>query len=518
MKQKLFIAIYVIGIVLSVTLLDVVVTTIRQNPAVPLTAEQTADLSLSQFTERQNASIDDESQRSWRDFIFAHLLSHTEALAPGCSLRFSYVPVNKAIEPNGNAMYRIKVANQGKEICKNISLSLYYQNKETFSTSTPAPSASDYYWAIGDLKTGDVYDISLTTKTRLSNGEEMLPEGCATADNTSDVCSQISVFARSGASKSSTLSSVIRLFSLPGVSWGHAFRSKEFGIWVWDTPAKMSSAYASEVIRTTKKNGFNVIYLDVDDYLSIADISNDADRTTKKNDYMKSLSLFIQAAKGAGIQVDVVGGAKDWSLEENRWKGYALIDFVREYNARYPAYPIRGLQYDVEPYLTADYGIDKKKTLKQYVEFIDESAKRMTDVHARFTIVIPHFYDGAQKWTPTFSYNGQDGYTFTHLLRVLSQKQDTAIIIMSYRNFFKGDNGIQQISEAEIKEATEGGYATQIIIAQETGNVSPEYVTYYDYPKVSLYDSLNDIQTYFKRYKNYGGMAVHYFDPFLKLD
>lgn len=516
MKRKLFIAIYVVGIVIAVMLLDFVVTTIRRTPATPLTAAQDADLTLSQFTERPNANLEEDTA-TWKDFFLANFFQHTEALSAGCSLRFSHMPVRKAIEPFGNAEYAIKVTNLGRETCENVSLSLYYPDQESFSTSTPAPTASDYYWSIGNLKTGDLYAVSLVTKTTLANGQEMLPEGCAAADNSSDVCSQTSVFARSGASKSTTISSKITLPSILRSLWSNPSRGKEFGIWVWDSPGTMSGAYASEVIAKAKENGFNVIYVTVDDYLPITQIRDEKEQAIKKDAYMKSLSFFIQAAKSAGIAVDVVGGAKDWAIDENRWKGYALIDFVKEYNALHGAYPIRGLQYDVEPYLLSDYNADKAKVLKQYVSFIDESAKRMKDANVRLTIVIPHFYDREQNWTSSFSYNGADGYAFTHLLRVLAQKSDTAIIIMAYRNFFEGDNGIQQISEAELKEAAEGGYGTKIILAQETGNVSPAYVTYHDYPKSALFDTLGEIQGYFKKYKNYGGVAVHYFDPFLML-
>jgi hypothetical protein len=142
----------------------------------------------------------------------------------------------------------------------------------------------------------------------------------------------------------------------------------------------------------------------------------------------------------------------------------------------------------------------------------------MKSVPAGFSIVIPHFYDSNQKWTPAFTYNGEKAHAYTHLLKALSQKERTEIIIMAYRNFFGEENGTRQISEAEIKEASDGGYATKVIIAQETGNVPPAYVTFHDYPKVSLFDALSEIQDYYGNYKNFGGTAVHYFDSFLKLE
>jgi hypothetical protein len=100
----------------------------------------------------------------------------------------------------------------------------------------------------------------------------------------------------------------------------------------------------------------------------------------------------------------------------------------------------------------------------------------------------------------------------------MEKKPGSSIIIMAYRNFFEEDNGTKQISETEIREATQGRYATKIIVAQETGNVPPGYVTFYDYPKVSLHDAMVEIQDYFGQFDAFGGIAVHYFDSFLKLE
>jgi hypothetical protein len=517
MKRKLFVAIYTISIVLAVGVLNFIVVTVKKTDSTPASPEQTVDTGLAQFIERPNSAIMSYNTTT-PFFLLPILYPEKDTYAADCSLRFSYAPKTKAIEPNGNADYTITISNQGKDACKNVSLSLYYTEKESFVTATPAPSASDYYWSIGDLGFGKSYTIMLSVKINASEGEETTAEGCVTADNSQDVCAQNVIFTKAGSSRSSVLSGVLAVPQAIGEIWGRIFDKKEFGIWVWDSPLKMSPSYAQEVLSVAKKNGFNAIYLTIDDYLPIVSIKDSTAQAQARAQYMKTLSVFVQGAKSAGISVDVEGGAKDWAVEENRWKGYALIDFVKEYNASYPNAKVRGLQYDVESYLMLDYDSNKTERLREYVEFIDESARRMANVDAQFSIVIPHFYDNVQKWTPPFKYNGRDAYTYTHLLEVLKQKNGTSMLIMAYRNFFDGGNGIKQISETEIQEASDGGYSTKLIVAQETGDVPPSYVTFHDYPKVSLFDTLSEIQTNFNHYKDFGGTAVHYFDAFLKLN
>lgn len=517
MKQKFFILVYTFTIVAAVSALYLVVTTIQRKPATPLSAEESADIAIGQYRDRANSNIMPMTSSRGIPILNA-FVPDQDAVSTGCSIRFSLVPTKKAVEPYGMITYTLTLLNQGNETCHNVSLSDYYTDKEHFISSNPSPTASDYYWAIGSLTPGASKKIEIVTEALVGDGEQIMSDACVTADNSKDVCSGNIVFVQRGASLGSSAMNNILVQKVTGAIWGQIFGRREFGIWVWDSPMKMTEAQASRVIEISKKNGFNVIYVTIDDYLPITQIRDSAERTNKTNAYMQDLSAFITAARAAGIEVDVVGGDKDWANPNNRWKGYALIDFVKQYNLTHPRSLIRGLQYDVEPYLLPSYGVDKKKELKYFLEFIDQSVTRMQNVPAQFSIVIPHFYDDVQNWTPAISYGGKEKHTFSQLMDILQRKPNSSVIIMAYRNFFENNNGIKQISEVEINEATKGKYKTKVIVAQETGNVSPNYVTFYDYPKSALFDSLDQISTYFGKYPNFGGVAVHYFDSFLKME
>ncbi len=292
---------------------------------------------------------------------------------------------------------------------------------------------------------------------------------------------------------------------------------QEYGIWVWETPPKMSETYVDQMIASAKEYGFTTLYITIDDYVMISTLTDEKQKLQQKNQYFKTLSGIIKKSHTNDIAVDVVGGARDWAYPENRWKGYALIDFVKEYNDTYPEAKIRGLQYDVEPYLLPEYDEDKEKPLLQFLEFIDESMMRMKDVDASFSIVVPHFYDAAQKWTPPIPYAGKSEHTFTHLLDILEKKPGSSIIVMAYRNFFEGGDGVKQLADAEIHEASEGAYATRIIVAQETGDVEPPYVTFFGKSKEDLNMSVDAIRKAYAASKNFGGVSIHYLEPFMEL-
>lgn len=443
--------------------------------------------------------------------------------ANGCVLTFALSRASGAAVVGGNITYTSTIKNAGNGACVNASYSMYYSEDEKFVSAAPKPSVSNYYWRIGALAPGASF-VTVITTTNMS-GNVFSNEGCATADNGSDACAESLVSTVTSvpapvATPASSPASAPAPASVPSSSSNGSFtppQGKEFGVWVWDSPIVMSSAKADSVVASASANKMNALYITIDDYLTIATLPAGATKDAKVKAYYSALNRIIVNANGKGIAVDAVGGARDWAITTNRWKGYTLIDFVKSYNALYPDAKIRNFQYDVEPYLLSTYATNQAGVLTTFVGFIDESMNRMQSAGAGFTVVVPHFYDSTQKWTAQVTYNGKTAYTFTHLLNILDRKQGSGIIIMSYRNFYSGNNdGVKELSTPELAEAS-SGYRTKVLIAQETGNVEPPYVTFYGDSKANFLNAVSTIYSGFSGYAAFGGVSVHYIDPYLEL-
>ncbi|OHB08431.1 MAG: hypothetical protein A3I19_00100 [Candidatus Zambryskibacteria bacterium RIFCSPLOWO2_02_FULL_38_13] len=119
--------------------------------------------------------------------------------------------------------------------------------------------------------------------------------------------------------------------------------------------------------------------------------------------------------------------------------------------------------------------------------------------------------------TQKFTYDGEKDYAFKHLLNVLDKRPNGSIIIMSYRNLAIGDDSTVEISSNEMRTAKSGAYKTKIIIAQETGDVPPPYITFHSTSKKYLFSQIEKINTTFDSYPNFGGVAIHYANAFLAL-
>lgn len=464
---------------------------------------------------------------------FALIATLTPAsAATTCSLSFSAVADKTQAQVGQTITRTFTVKNSGNSVCKNVSYSLYYSPDESFVSSNPSPRASNYYWVIGTMSAGKQVSTTVITKVNQTTETEVTTEGCASGTTVEDACATSTVSVTAGttvaiptpvvttptpvvtpapAATTTVSTPTVPITPAPVVSSG-----KEQGIWIWNFPSQMLSSTADAQLKQLQVNGFTVVYITIDDYLDIASMPAGTAKTAATQTYFSNLSKFVAKANALGMQVDAEGGWRDWAKSENRFKGFTLIDMVKQYNAANPATKLRGFQYDVEPYLLPEYETSKASVLLDYVTFIDQSVQRLAGTDIKFSMAIPHFYDDAQAWTPSFAYNGKTTFAFNHLLNILEKKPGSTILLMSYRDTFDGANGTRQISETEVKEAS-AGYSTNIIVSQETGNVDPAYVTYYGGTRADVMNALSQIQTGFGSYSRFGGTAVHYMDSFLEM-
>jgi hypothetical protein len=86
---------------------------------------------------------------------------------------------------------------------------------------------------------------------------------------------------------------------------------------------------------------------------------------------------------------------------------------------------------------------------------------------------------------------------------------------MSYRNFAIGEDGSIDISKDEIQSAN--SYSTKVIVAQETGDFPPSYITFFNTRREYLDIQLKKIEDEFKDDKSFDGLAIHYINTFLEM-
>lgn len=437
----------------------------------------------------------------------------TVAAAPECALDLGINPSSKTIEKGKSLSYNLTIKNVGQKNCSDASISIFYGSNEKFVSATPSPTAkTNYYWYIGKLNKGQTTKIVVNTAHDGSSDlTEISNEVCLAATDATDVCVHTAVNIQNAA--------VINLPPAEPVPAPEIITevpaTKEFGVWLWDSPLAMTLTKAKQLIDSAKLNNFNAIYLTIDDVIPTMLMSAGAGKTAALQNYNNAVEQFIVYANQKGIAVDALGGQKDWAKVENRKYAYAILDFAAQYNASH-SNKFRNVQYDVEPYLLPEYETSKGSVLLDFVALTNELVNRNTS-GTGLTMVIPHFYGSGDNWTPDITYGGKSDSTFTHLLRALDKQTKNSLIMMSYRNYAVGTGGTLEITNDEMKEASAATRPTKVIVAQETGNVPPSFVTFYGLTRGALFKELGIINSAYQSSSAFGGTAIHYIEPFLEL-
>jgi hypothetical protein len=294
----------------------------------------------------------------------------------------------------------------------------------------------------------------------------------------------------------------------------HKLGELESGTWLWTPLLDITPSYRTEIISGAKKINVNTIYLSIDSYLDIYTMQDGSEKDTKRANFSLALENFIKEAHKNNIEVVAEAGWQNWAEKGNSYKPLAVMNYVIQYNQNHKD-KLWGFQYDVEPYILPSYKNNKKTVLYNFVNLIDQSVTKLNGSDLELSVVIPDFYDSASGETPQYSFRGVVKYTFDHLLSVLERRKGSEIIVMSYRNVSKGDDGSIDISTGEITKAD--NYHSRIVIAQETGDILPPYVTFHNTSRSYYNKQVASIQNAFASNKSIGGIAEHYVNAFLEL-
>ncbi len=291
---------------------------------------------------------------------------------------------------------------------------------------------------------------------------------------------------------------------------------EELGTWLWTPTLQLTPEYTVKILDEAKNNGVNVIYLSIDSYLDIFAMTDGDLKENMKEKFSLTLDNFIEEANKRGIAVNAEGGWRNWAEPGHEYKAFTIVSYVKEFNREHEN-RFRGFQYDVEPYLLEEYNSKPNLVLQNFLKLVDKTEEFLEEDELELSVVVPAFYDKRDISTPIVSYNGADSSVLEHLFKILDRKKDSSIIIMSYRNFAQGSDGSIEISSNELKTARDGLYSTDVIIAQETGNFLPRYITFYGMGKGHFNTETALLINAFEKNLNFGGLAIHYVNSLSEL-
>lgn len=294
--------------------------------------------------------------------------------------------------------------------------------------------------------------------------------------------------------------------------------AKNLSAWLWESPDTFTKAQLDKMFTIAKAEKITMIYIRMDDYIDLYSIKDANVKAQKIATMDAAAKQFITTAATYGIKVQALGGDTGWSELAQRDYAYKVFDGVMNYNKANPTAKFAGIQYDVEANNDPAYKIDKTKVLKNYLDF----AKIMTDkskANGYFPLgfAIPFWYDNENNNGVIVDWGGKGakpvGY---HLFDILHNTNGYAVL-MDYRNYASGVDGSIANAKNELNYVKANSLKTVIIVGQETTDVLPRKITFYNMSKTIFKVEAAKIVAALAPNLNFGGIAIHHLPSYIDL-
>lgn len=262
---------------------------------------------------------------------------------------------------------------------------------------------------------------------------------------------------------------------------------KKNALWVEEADLKTE---AEDIIKRSKQNGINTIYLKVD---------------TKKSP--SAYKDFIHQASEANIDVHALGGKPSWALSSNK---QALLDFsswVENYNNEVNQNEqFTGIHLKIQPQLLEEWYTNAKTILKEWkgnIRLFNEDVKESNTLETSASI--PFWLDEVK--TPN-----QPDTTFNRWL--ISQFDHTTIL--AFRDTLEGQNGVVSLIEDELEIANE--LDKKIVVGITLENTGQDYVSFYEEGIGNMNMHLNILEHHLKEEPSYVGFAIDRYSHWTSLE
>jgi len=253
--------------------------------------------------------------------------------------------------------------------------------------------------------------------------------------------------------------------------------------WVWDSTTLMKDK--GKMLAFAEEQGVNVIFLHVD----------------RKSKDFEPYRAFVEEAHGLGIEVEALGGDPTWGLTGYRQEIDSFIGWMEDYHSAVGEQAaFDGIHMDIEPYLLKEWEQDRDEVVRQWmenVEYLIEKVKR--DAPLRVSADLPF-------WVHKIIPARDDGSLGAWMIEQLDR-----VVLMNYRNFAIGDNGIIDNALPMIREGTRAG--KPVIVGLETGPTDEgEHITFFGKGTSSLRRQMQLSHIIMRWHTGYEGFSIHDYD------
>jgi hypothetical protein len=291
----------------------------------------------------------------------------------------------------------------------------------------------------------------------------------------------------------------------------------------WHRPGTLALTEARRRFAFLRANGFRTVYLELGDWVDAADRPrDDPDRQRQLDVIRYHLRRYVAAASGYGLAVQATGGGPGWTGELG-YLGQLLVKLVGDYNATVTAKErLQGVQLDIEPYVEGGWHDDTQTSLSRYLKTVwgvvttyRRQLARPASRGLQLGFAVPFWFDGEGDAPGAVAFNGATKPAARHLVDMLRNLPGAYLVIMSYRNFTGSDDGSIAHARNELWYAHKIKARCGLLVGQQYGLVSPEYITFNGHRRRTFRRAAAQITAAFQRYPQFRGLTVDDVDSYM---
>ncbi|MEW9669933.1 hypothetical protein [Ammoniphilus sp. 3BR4] len=255
------------------------------------------------------------------------------------------------------------------------------------------------------------------------------------------------------------------------------------GTWIWDTPA--ITTQSEEILAFASQNDVTHLYLYID----------------RKNVTPHDYAQFIKEASKQDIKVEALGGDPSWGWKEKRPNIQELIEWVESYNRNVNMDErFTGIHLDIEPYLLPEWKDDQDRVIEEWLSNLEFAAKEVRSIkRLQITVDLPF-------WVNKIDVPGYLDYSVSTWML----KRFDTVVLMDYRDFAEGEDGIVSNALDMVKEASSMGKSV-IVGVEMAKSGEGDKATFFEEGYQEMENELEEAHRHFRKQPGFRGFAVHGF-------
>jgi hypothetical protein len=290
----------------------------------------------------------------------------------------------------------------------------------------------------------------------------------------------------------------------------------------WHPAEQLTRRVARPRLRFLHRQGFRIVYLDLGEYLDVADQPDSPERDRRLEELEDSLRGFVADASRFGLAVHGVGGGPNWTDERRRYLGPELVRLVADYNAEVDADErLRGVQFDIEPYADPGFFADEQASLQAYLATIVEIVGAYRDVHYRpgngrlqLGLAVPFWFDAEGDAPGPVAFHGATKPAVYHVIDLVQDLYRAYLVVMAYRNVAAGPDGSIAHARSELAYARHIGADCGLVVGQQYTDVQPAKVTFFGHDRRAFRREAEQIVDAFDGFRQFRGLSVDDLDAY----